>query len=85
MSEDKEISEVREQEEQRGKKRPVNVSELRRRMILRRKFKEALEKNDEAGFIESIVNDLGSYPVGLNMRSIGRLPSSFVGGGEFPL
>jgi hypothetical protein len=59
MPDDQEISEVRAQEEQRRKKRPVNVSELRRRMILRKKFKEALQKNDEAGFIDAIVNDLG--------------------------
>jgi len=31
-------------------------------MILRKKFKETLEKNDEAGFIEAIVNDLGQLP-----------------------
>jgi hypothetical protein len=43
MPEDQEISEVRAQEDQRGKERPLNVSELCRRMLLRKKFKEALE------------------------------------------
>jgi hypothetical protein len=62
MPDNQEISEVRAQEEQRGKNRPQNISELRRRMILRKKFKEALEKNDEAGFIEAIVNGLGQLP-----------------------
>lgn len=62
IPDDPEIEEIRVQEEQRGKKHPQNVSELRRPMLLRKKFKEALEKNDEAGFIEVIVNDLGQLP-----------------------
>jgi hypothetical protein len=62
MSDDQEIEDVRSDESQRGKKRPVNISELRRRAILRRKFKEALQSNDEAAFIEAITVDLGQLP-----------------------
>jgi len=62
MVDNQEIEDVRKQEEQRGKKRPVNISALRRRMILQKKFKEALASNDEAAFIEAIVNDLGQLP-----------------------
>jgi hypothetical protein len=39
-------------------------------MILRKKFKEALGKNDEAGFIEVIVSDLGQLPVAPSTRSL---------------
>jgi hypothetical protein len=62
MSDDQEIDDIRDEEIQRGKKRPVNVSELRRRAILRKKFREALQSNDEAAFIEAIVSDLGQLP-----------------------
>ena len=62
MSDDQEIEEVRSGESQRGRKRPVNISEPRRRAILRRKFKEALQSNDEAAFIEAIIGDLGQLP-----------------------
>jgi hypothetical protein len=62
MSKDREIEDVRAQESQRGKKRPVNISALRRRMILQKKFKEALASDDESTFIEAIVNDLGQLP-----------------------
>lgn len=62
MPDDQEINDIRDEEIQRGKKRPINVSELRRRAILRRKFREALQSNDEAVFIEALVNDLGQLP-----------------------
>jgi hypothetical protein len=58
MADDQEIQDIRKQEEQRGKKRPADISPLRRRMILQKEFKEALESNDEAAFIQAIVNDL---------------------------
>ena len=62
MPDDQEIQNVRKQEEQRGKKHPADISALRRRKILQKKFKEALESNDEAAFVQAIVNDLGQLP-----------------------
>jgi hypothetical protein len=62
MPDDQGIEDVRAEESQRGRKRPANISELRRRAILRRKFREALQNNDEAAFIEAIANDLGQLP-----------------------
>jgi hypothetical protein len=62
MSDDQESKDVREEELQRGKRHPSSVSEMRRRMMLRKKFKEALQSNDEAVFIEAIINDLGQQP-----------------------
>ncbi len=62
MSDDQEIKDVRDEELQRGKRQPLNVSEIRRRAALRRKFKEALQSDNEAAFIDAIVNDLGQLP-----------------------
>jgi hypothetical protein len=62
MSDDQEIEDVRDEELQRGKRHPASVSEIRRRAILRKKFKEALQNDNEAAFIEAIVNDLGQLP-----------------------
>ena len=62
MSDDQDIKDFRDEELQRGKRRPANVSEMRRRAVLRTKFKEALQNDNEAGFIEAIVNDLGQLP-----------------------
>jgi hypothetical protein len=62
MSDDQEIKDVRDEELQRGKRRPASISEMRRRAALRRKFKEALQSDNEAGFIDAIVNDLGQLP-----------------------
>ncbi len=62
MSDDQEIKDIREQELQRGKRHPTSISEMRRRAILRRKFKEALQSDNEAAFIDAIVNDLGQLP-----------------------
>ena len=47
--------------ERRGK-RPINIAARRRRLVLQRKFKEALESNDVEVFEEAIINDLGWIP-----------------------
>jgi hypothetical protein len=60
-SEPDEIAEVRRQEEKRGKK-PIDIAARRRRQILERKFKEALECNDVEIFKEALVTDLGQLP-----------------------
>jgi len=60
-SESDEIADVRRQEEKRGKK-PVDIGGRRRRQILERKFKEALESNDVEIFKEALVTDLGQLP-----------------------
>lgn len=60
-SEHDEIDDVRKQEEGRGK-RPIDIAARRRRAILQRKFKEALENNDVELFKEAIISDLGQLP-----------------------
>lgn len=61
MPEDDDIQVVRSEEERRGK-RPINIAAQRRRFILRQKFKEALENNDEEQFQEAIIHILGQLP-----------------------
>jgi len=61
ISESDEIADVRRQEEKRGKK-PIDIAAKRRRQILERKFKEALESNDVEIFKEALVTDLGQVP-----------------------
>jgi len=61
VSGDDEIQEVRAEDERRGK-RPIDIAARRRRLVLQRKFKEALEANDVELFKEAIVNDLGWMP-----------------------
>jgi hypothetical protein len=79
MSDDQEIKDVREEELQRGKRHPASISEMRRRTILRRKFKEALQSNDEAAFIEAIVNDLGQLPASPEYESSLKIWREFRG------
>jgi hypothetical protein len=62
VSDDQEIKDVRDEELQRGKRQPVSISGMRRRAVLRRKFKEVLQGDDEVAFIDAIVNDLGQLP-----------------------
>ncbi|MGA8873425.1 MAG: hypothetical protein WA434_11565 [Candidatus Acidiferrales bacterium] len=59
--EDDEIGEARSGEERRGK-RPIDIAARRRRLILKRKFEEALKSNDVELFKEAIINDLGWMP-----------------------
>jgi hypothetical protein len=55
------IQDTRREEERRGK-RPVDISAKKRRLMLLKKFKEALENNDIEAFKEAIINDLGQLP-----------------------
>ena len=61
ISESDEIADVRRQEEKRGKK-PIDIAARRRRQILERRFKEALESNDVEVFKEALATDLGQLP-----------------------
>jgi hypothetical protein len=56
-----EIQDHRKEEESRGK-RPIDISARRRRFILLKKFKEALQENDVEAFKEAIIHDLGQLP-----------------------
>ncbi|HEV3482671.1 MAG TPA: hypothetical protein VGR97_10130 [Candidatus Acidoferrales bacterium] len=58
---DDEVQELRAGDERRGK-RPIDIAARRRRLILQRKFKEALESNDVEVFKEAIISDLGWMP-----------------------
>ena len=58
---DDDIREVRTQEERRGK-RPVDIATQRRKQILLRKFREALQSQNEETFREAIINELGQLP-----------------------
>lgn len=60
-SDEDEIEDVRTGEERRGK-RPIDIAARRRRLILQRKFKQALESHDVELFEEAIINDLGWTP-----------------------
>ncbi|HEX4002107.1 MAG TPA: hypothetical protein VHX36_05625 [Candidatus Acidoferrales bacterium] len=59
--EEDEIDEARRAEERRGK-RPIDIAERRRALVLLRKFQEALRGNDVELFKEAIINDLGWMP-----------------------
>lgn len=61
VSDEDEIQEVRAGDERRGK-RPIDIAARRRRLVLQRKFKEALESNDVELFKEAIISDLGWTP-----------------------
>jgi ribosomal protein S7 len=58
---DDDIREVRSQEERRGK-RPIDIAAQRRKQILLRKFREALQSQNEETFREAIINELGQLP-----------------------
>jgi len=60
-SEDDDIRDVSAGDERRGK-RPIDIAARRRRLVLQRKFKEALESDDVELFKEAIINDLGWMP-----------------------
>lgn len=61
LQDDDDIREVRDQEERRGK-RPVDIAAQRRKQILLRKFREALQSQNEETFREAIINELGQLP-----------------------
>ena len=56
-----EIQDHIQEEKSRGK-RPVNISAKRRRLLLLKKFREALLNNDVEQFKEAIIHDLGQLP-----------------------
>jgi hypothetical protein len=56
-----EIGEARRGDERRGK-RPIDIAERRRALILLRKFQEALKSNNVELFKEAIIDDLGWMP-----------------------
>jgi|HubBroStandDraft_6_1064221.scaffolds.fasta_scaffold05352_6 hypothetical protein len=61
MPKDDDIKEVRASEERRGK-RPIDIEEKRRSLVLRRKIREALHAKNEEQFREMLINDLGQLP-----------------------
>jgi hypothetical protein len=58
---DDDIREVRDQEGRRGK-RPIDIAAQRRKQVLLRKFREALQSQNEETFRETIINELGQMP-----------------------
>ncbi len=60
-SEPGDIDDVRRQEQGRGR-RPIDIAARRRRLILQRKFKEALDNSDVELFKEALISDLGQLP-----------------------
>jgi len=58
---DDDIREIREQEERRGRS-PIDIAAKRRQQILLRKFREALQSQNEEMFKEAIINELGQLP-----------------------
>lgn len=61
MSKDDEIQDVRSEEMRRGKK-PIDIAARRRRILLRKKFMEAIPAKNEDKFREAITRDLGQTP-----------------------
>lgn len=61
MSKDDEIQEVRG-EEQRRSKRPIDIAARRRRLLLRKKFMDALQTANENQFREALIRDLDQTP-----------------------
>jgi hypothetical protein len=61
MSDEKQISEVLAEEMRRGK-RPIDIAERRRALLIRKKFTELVESKDEQKFKESLITDLGQIP-----------------------
>jgi len=60
-SKEDEIQSARIEDERRSK-RPVDIAAKRRRLILLKKFREALESHDVELFKEAIIHDLGQLP-----------------------
>lgn len=61
MSEGDDIQAVRSEEERRGK-RPVDIAERRRKLLIRKKFREAIKSGNEEQFREMLIHDLGQIP-----------------------
>ena len=61
MPEHDDIDEVRAEEERRGK-RPTDIAEKKRKLLLRKKFREAIQSGNEEQFRQMLINDLGQLP-----------------------
>jgi hypothetical protein len=61
MSKDDEIEGVRG-EEQRRSKRPIDIAARRRRLLLRKKFMDALQSANEDLFRAALIRDLDQTP-----------------------
>jgi hypothetical protein len=59
MAEDDDLKSVIEEEKQRGRKRPIDISARQRRSKLLNGFRITLKSGDEAGFIELLIHELG--------------------------
>ena len=76
MSKERDIQEVRIQDERRGKK-PIDIEQKRRSLLLRKKFKEVLRSGSETQFEEFLVNDLGQLPGSREYKLSWQLWKSF--------
>lgn len=61
MSKDDDIKSVRTEEERRGK-RPIDIAQKRRSLLIRKKFYEVLRSGNEEQFDEMLIHDLGQIP-----------------------
>lgn len=61
MPKEDDIKDARSEDERRGK-RPIDIAEKRRALLIRKKFREALKSGNEEQFREMLVNDLGQQP-----------------------
>jgi hypothetical protein len=61
MRRDDDLKELRFEEERRGK-RPIDLAARKRRLLLLRKFREALQSGDEEKFKAAIIEQLGQLP-----------------------
>jgi len=61
MAKDEDIRKVRSEEQRRGK-RPVDIAEKRRTLLLRKKFYEAIRSRNGDQFEEMLIHDLGQTP-----------------------
>lgn len=61
MPKDDDIRGVRSEEERRGK-RPVDIAQKRRALLIRKKLYEAIRSGNEQQFEEMLIHDLGQIP-----------------------
>jgi hypothetical protein len=61
MPKDDDIERVRNEEERRGK-RPIDIAEKRRGLLLRKKFFEVIHSGNKQQFEEMLTLDLGQIP-----------------------
>jgi len=61
VSKEGEIQDVRSEEMSRGK-RPIDIAARRRRLLLRKKFTEAVQGKNEEEFRAALSRDLGQKP-----------------------